>query len=332
MTLSNIAGVSTTYRDSMLKLNLIKEINSLSYSDLPTNCRRSIGYFLRTICNMKELPEICYVFFETKYIKKILDLVNLCIKTIKDEDITIVEDTLLALSKMTLNSEIINCPSISVLYMPLLKFNASESSRIQYFALLATGNFIATDEKITKHFLENGLLDALIFALTRSNIKEACWVLSNIATWGERCIAAILDKGIYEKLQNYFKMSNYPVLMEIMWILMNSMISANENQMIYILKSEIFRKSMELLCYSDVGMQSLLLDGIYKILDKMRQLNFKEAYYLLISEFEGNGWVSIIEQFYTSPNQQISGLAQAIIENISSLETSPSLISDELYN
>ena len=235
---------------------------------------------------------------------------------LSDKDMNIVEETLYAIKELTSYHEIATIDSLTTIFDPLMKYIYCETLTIQETSIITIGNLVNLNDSITISFIHLGLVKVLSKAISNTKfIKEICWVLSNIACSGQIAIKEMIQENIYDKMIVLTNNKDFRIIKEAIWVLLNSIISANAKQIEELSSKEIIERIIEILKLKDIDLQFIILDGLMKIIKKMKSDKMFDVLQNIIERLEKNSYADIIEEFCMHRNEKLSNLATQILKS-----------------
>jgi len=225
-----------------------------------------------------------------------------------------VEEIVFALARLTEYPEIRKVEVLS--FKSLLMCLSYDYNRIQEHSIIAIGNLVNLDNNIANSLVDQGLISTLLSFLPKSKIvKSVCWIFSNLALCGEKSLSDMLSQDVYESMVSLIRGNDVGIVKEAIWVILNSMISGNKEQLEKLIEKGLVEELIGTLSMKDVNITYMVLDGLNKILNKLKSVN-----YLLLSTIEKlkkSSAGETIEQFLIHPNPKLSELALQILRNAS---------------
>eukprot|EP00826_Nyctotherus_ovalis_P053446 TRINITY_DN6952_c0_g2_i1.p1 TRINITY_DN6952_c0_g2~~TRINITY_DN6952_c0_g2_i1.p1 ORF type:complete len:237 (-),score=54.38 TRINITY_DN6952_c0_g2_i1:169-879(-) len=227
---------------------------------------------------------------------------------------TIVEEALYTLSKLTAHPEIVKAKPLS--FKSLLACLQYESRAIQEYSVIAVGNIVNADSGIANSLVDQGLVAILMKFLSEGKImREVCWVLSNLALCGDKTLTEIIERNTFEAMVDLARQNNVSTVKEAVWVIMNSMLSSNKSQLLKLVEANLVEQLIETLHIKDVNVNYMVLDGISKALNKLKNESMSDVLNTVLERLKKGSASETIEQFAMHPNPKLSELALQILQN-----------------
>ena len=189
--LGNIIGDGPKLRDFCINLGVVEPLLRLIQPEISLSFLRNVTWVIVNLCRNKDPPPP---------ILTIQQLLPALAYLIRHEDITILVDTVWALSYLTDGGndqiQLVIDSGVVPYLVPLL---SHPEVKVQTAALRAVGNIVTGNDEQTQIVLNNSALQHFPTLLTHSKekiIKEAVWFLSNITAGNHNQIQSVIDAGL----------------------------------------------------------------------------------------------------------------------------------------
>lgn len=228
----------------------------------------------------------------------------------------LIQEALLTLLKLTAYPEAFQTPAATSLCGPLVRLVQCGVPDIEKLAVMAIGNSTTHSDSLGISLVQHGLFDSIASTFSRSqNLRELCWLLSNLAMCGHYALTELLRGGLFEAVFALTTSNDFSVATEAVWTVLNAMIAAGERQLDELVAAGVVRRLVEVLKVASANLQFVVLDGLNKVVEKLRQWKSPGEFYDVLNEFIGDCRGSIIEEIAMSSNERVSELALLLISN-----------------
>lgn len=302
--LGNIAGDSTTLRDSVLAAGamdpLLKNIAEPSSPSMYSNCVWSLS----NLCRGKPQPEL----------GSVMGAIPVLASVLKGDNADAKVDALWALSYLSDgDDERITAIMSSGVTEFLVQLIATEGTNMMTPALRILGNFVSGNDMHTQAVIDAGFFthaDMLLNHPKKNVRKETCWVLSNIAAGTPDQISQLLkNREELNSLINLAEHSEWDVRKEAVWTISNIATGGTDQHVHALVELEGIDALCSVLTVSDPKIIEVALDAIEHIL-KIGQKSGK-AYDTFVDECDG---LEAIENLQQHENEAIYEKSISLIE------------------
>lgn len=302
--LGNIIGDGPKLRDYCIKLNVVQPLLRLITPNISLSFLRNVTWVIVNLCRNKDPPP------PHETIRQLLPALGYLIT---NEDVTILVDTVWALSYLTdAGNEQIQMVIDSHVVHNLVRLLTHKEVKVQTAALRATGNIVTGTDEQTQAVINCGALHhfpALLHHPKEKITKEAVWFLSNVTAGNQQQIQAVIDAGLIPLVIHHLAKGDFSTQREAAWAVTNMTISGSKPQIQLLVDSGVVEPMCNLLTARDVQIVQVLLDGLTNL--------FKAADNPdgIATMVEACGGLDKIEQLQSHSNQEIYKLAYEIIDN-----------------
>jgi len=243
-------------------------------------------------------------------------LIHLLLCLLNDE-LHLVQDALLILLRLTAYPEIIQILAISSLCGPLTRHLLCGIPELENIVITIIGNITSVSDSFGTSLIQHGFFNSAleIFPSSR-NLRELCWALSNLVVCGEYAIIEIVRVGLLERILELTTVNDISIVIEAVWVLLNTMIAATEKQLDALIRGGIIGNLTELLKTGNANLQYIILDGLNKVLNKFKCWKNPWEFKEIVIEFIGDHNAYIFEELIMSSNEIVSNLAYIIMANL----------------
>lgn len=196
--LGNIIGDGPHLRDYCINLGVVEPLLALIRPDISLSFLRNVTWVIVNLCRNKEPPPP---------IGTIQQLLPALAFLIKHDDVTILVDTVWALSYLTDGGndqiQLVIDSGVVPFLVPLL---SHKEVKVQTAALRAVGNIVTGNDEQTQVVLNCGALNHFPSLLTHSKEKinkEAVWFLSNITAGNQAQIQSVIEAGLIDLILHH---------------------------------------------------------------------------------------------------------------------------------
>eukprot|EP00826_Nyctotherus_ovalis_P042789 TRINITY_DN4455_c0_g1_i2.p1 TRINITY_DN4455_c0_g1~~TRINITY_DN4455_c0_g1_i2.p1 ORF type:complete len:159 (+),score=46.79 TRINITY_DN4455_c0_g1_i2:25-477(+) len=105
------------------------------------------------------------------------------------------------------------------------------------------------------------------------------------------------------------------VATEAVWVALNAMIAAGERQLDVLVEGGVVRRLVEMLKVDNANLQFVVLDGLNKVVEKLKRWKGVGEFYDVLNEFIGDYRGNIMEELIMSSNERVSELALLLMSN-----------------
>lgn len=159
-----------------------------------------------------------------------------------------------------------------------------EEESVQHASLRALGSIVSSDDsdEYTRYIVNMGALDKIIPILeqnvfqTRTMIKEACWMMSNIAAGTQEHIDHMIQAEVFPSLIKLFKKAApLEIHKEVAWVLKNVTEEGNPEQIEYLVNKGFIKPLVRLLHLDRKNWEIVLvaLEALSNILQCGKDIN-----------------------------------------------------------
>lgn len=202
--LGNIIGDGPILRDYCIGLGVVQPLLQLIRPDITLSFLRNVTWVIVNLCRNKD---------PAPPLDTIKQLLPALAYLIKHDDVTILVDTVWALSYLTDGgNEQIQLVIDSGVVPSLVPLLSHKEVKVQTAALRAVGNIVTGNDEQTQVVLNCGALAHFPSLLTHSKEKinkEAVWFLSNITAGNQQQIEAVIQAGLIELIINHLAKGDF---------------------------------------------------------------------------------------------------------------------------
>lgn len=271
--LGNIAGDSTSCRDSVLEAGAVAAMSKLC-STFDANTRistiRNCMWTSSNLCRGKPLPPL----------ELVQDLIPILATQINSADIDSVSDACVALSNISDGSneriQAVLDSGCAIRVVQLL--GAVPDDKIQAPTLRLVGNIMTGNDSQTQSVIDLGVLPVLLELLdhSRKNVrKEVCWTFSNVTSGTAMQVQAVLETpGVIAKIISMMQSDDVDIQREATWVVSNATSNCVPDQISQLVELGAVAPLTEILKSTD-GSKSIevALEGIENILSVTKEYN-----------------------------------------------------------
>lgn len=185
------------------------------------------------------------------------------------------------------------------------------------YALRCVESLSAADDCFGLALVQQGVLNALegvIGSRSGANICASCLIISNLAAAGEHIIEVMLKQGVYSQIQLLLREDNLNVAKEAVWVVNNTLLLGDTEQVLAVLEKGIFELCLDLLGKKDTSIQSQVLKMIYEFSVRARTFKGETVPKLIEKTLQERGGFTRIELLSTHMNSVVSGLAERVLK------------------
>lgn len=218
------------------------------------------------------------------------------LKYFQHSDDVIQYDCILSISSISNEHDCINelIGSSLVQEMPKLFKDAMVNDTKMLLNLIRiTGNIAYGNNSQSQGLFDNGFIPILGELLNQKHerqiIKEVCWIVSNLTVGPSIHIQAVFDADIYTHILKYIKNENFKIRRECLFVISNTTLNANFEQLKRLVCFDVLRDLTNLLDEENHEMLVTTCDTIYNLLDK-GEINFdgNNLFLILVDKYGGN--------------------------------------------
>lgn len=160
------------------------------------------------------------------------------------------------------------------------------------------------------------VLESVLGSKDEEYVREACWVLANLAACGREFIDILLKEGIFRHVGLLLKGGQTEILREATRMVENAFLLGTEPQLRKTLEACTMEDMVELMGAQDVETQYTVLYSFAMLLGKTRDdlHDDMKLYHEIVGRFETCGGVSRLEGLQTHRNGKVYELAVQIMK------------------
>ncbi len=245
---------------------MCKTLKKLSDKGLRPVCEQDVAFLIRTLTPDK--------LTNSSLTDSLIPLVPLLCRLLHSPDTVTAGEALGSLEKLSrcpkAFATLRGCPGAIPDLMLILR--SSEVS-LHREAIICVGNLANIDDEMCKALVNSGAVEVLhkvLLKFNTTNLKNACWALSNLVISAPAAIGLMLESGVYKQLVTVCSGDIPEVNKEVVWVIFNSFFSANEEQFQKLLDRELVEPLLRLAQRQDnVELQFGILCGLSDLLAKL---------------------------------------------------------------
>lgn len=250
--LGNISGDCVEFRSLVLKSNAVDVLNDVFDRTNNIKMKEQIIWVFSNICRLRPENE-SFSGYMKRMVGKLIEVFT------ETNDAEVQDDCLFGFCKCAKSSCIELFANERFLHKLALLYNSYfnnvEMNRHRISACSSViGGLTSSNNYHTMLVVNSGFLRLLCIVLSfkeESLVKEACWVLSNIAIGEDDQVRAVLtEPGLFDKIMLLVHSSNEEISKEAIWILCNMCLSKNYDNIKYLIEQggllQIFKENLNL--------------------------------------------------------------------------------------
>jgi importin subunit alpha-1 len=250
--LGNISGDCVEFRSLVLKSHAVDVLTDVFDRTNNIKMKEQIIWVFSNICRLRPDNE-SFSGYMKRMVAKLIEVFS------ETNDPEVQDDCLFGFCKCAKTSCIEPFANERFLHKLALLYNSYFSNvEMNKHRISATssviGGLTSSTNYHTMMVVNSGFLRMLCIVLSfkeESLVKEACWVLSNIAIGEDDQVRAVLSEpGLFDKVMSLVHSSNDEISKEAIWILCNMCLSKNYDNIKYLIEQgdllQIFKETLNL--------------------------------------------------------------------------------------
>ena len=291
LALGNIVSDSTKYRDFVLLNDGLKNLKILQHKCIKSSnasindleILRNVSWTMSNFCRVKPQTDI-------KYIKEMIEcLTKMLLTSPSCDDDEILLNTVWGFSYLVDCDRDCDVTIVTIgnniklmkqygAFKPLIDCLEHRKYGVAHGALRTLGHIVSVhvSNEETQDIINMGVCDKLLYILSLHNdnhknislLKEACWMISNIASGTQSQIEKVILSNIFPKLINILNNSSFSIEIrqEAAWGICNAISVGNRIQIEYLVHRGVITSLVSLLELNDSKLSLIVMEGLSNIL------------------------------------------------------------------
>jgi len=230
----------------------------------------------------------------------------------------LVKDTLTCLALLFKRLDEINLKEhISSSVVKMLLVHAKNNKEMTELALVCLVNLSFADDVFCVMIVNEGGVEVIKEVLVKGvQVSNACILLSNLIILGPSIISHSIESQLYLEIQTLIKKGSVDQLKKVIWVLQNTLLKANEEQLYYLTDDGLLESTLNLLKTKDADLRMYTLKVLNSFIIRAKLFNdskLKELIWISISDSK------ILEELVYNYNKDVAELTDALIKTSSQL-------------
>jgi hypothetical protein len=309
--LANIAGEKPIYCDQIIKLGGIDMLIQIVTKQIRDYSSKHTRFLSTTVWALQNIFRDTNVPLDSgiKLLPLISEMYKIC------TDITIISDLgwlLVYISKLFPDHSLFF--STGVVNPKWLELLNHKDKSVSVPILRVCGNMVAGSDETTQKILDMGLLDYITkFILLKDQLKETCWIISNITAGTCKQIQMVIDINLVPPILLLLRTNVWTIKKECMWVLTNLIMGANRDQIEYCENQQIIQSLCRFIPEVIASPKCIIeiLRAVKRFLERGKKYGKLEQYRNIIEEYG----LDHIEKLQQYNNEKIYSLVNKILVN-----------------
>ncbi|VDM58981.1 unnamed protein product [Angiostrongylus costaricensis] len=204
---------------------------------------------------------------------ELFPLLPLISRQLSSEDLTIQSDALRACRFMSEYPDFFQPMSDAGIQIKLVSLLPSCSSFVVYESLRSIANVIQETSLYTKDMVNSGLLFNMLPLMSRNTtMREACFVMSNIAAEGNDMLQAVLDVGTLKEIAVLLEVADYETRKEAFYVMYHAATSSRSCHLAAILGADLLSPLCDFLTVLEHSLVADVMEALSALLAYGEQL------------------------------------------------------------
>ncbi|XGW01761.1 hypothetical protein V3C99_014118, partial [Haemonchus contortus] len=307
--IASLAEVSVASRNFVIAGGLVQDILHIASKNKKLVILRHLMFLVAVL--FSDIQEF------TPDIVELLPLLPLVCRQLSSEDVTIQSDAVRACMFMSESIDFFGPMADAGIMKRLAQMTSCRSSYVILGVLRTIANIIQETSSFTKEMVNEGLLTNILPLMSRSStMREACFVVSNIAAEGGDMLQAVLDAGVLKEISTLLEMADYETRKEAFYIMYHTATSSRSCHLAALLGAELLASLCDFLTVLEHSLVADAMEALSSLLAYGEELAMGLADFLnpVATRMEELGAKDKLEFLCDSHSMNIHVAAHEILE------------------
>ncbi|KJH45569.1 hypothetical protein DICVIV_08373 [Dictyocaulus viviparus] len=263
---ANLVECSVTSRNFVISCGLVQDILRIASKNKKLVILRHLMFLAAVL--FLDIQE------STPDLGELFPLLTLISRQLSSEDITIQSDAVRACKLMSECADFFQPMANNGIITKLVKLIPSCSSYITHGSLRSIANIVQETSLYTRDMVNNGLLFNLLPLMScNTTMREACFVVSNIAAEGDDMLQAVLDAGTLKEIALLLEMADYETRKEAFYIMYHTAKSNRSCHLAALISADLLSVLCDFLTVLEHSLVADVMEALSALLAYGEQLN-----------------------------------------------------------